>query len=188
MTTRSTIDALVRGIAPLDDLERRHRDDTLAWIASDAPLFRVQKPADPPRHLVSYFVLVDPDAAQLLLVDHRSAGLWLPSGGHVEPGEHPKATVEREVREELGIAATFIADDPLFLTVTDTVGDGAVHTDVSLWYLLRGDHRIPVAFDRGEFHTVRWFPFAALPLDRCEPHLCRFTSKLEAHLRCGVTA
>ncbi|MEE3919135.1 NUDIX domain-containing protein [Micromonospora sp. BRA006-A] len=31
--------------------------------------------------------------------------MWLPSGGHVEPGEHPADTVRRELREELGVAA-----------------------------------------------------------------------------------
>ncbi len=45
---------------------------------------------------------------KLLLVDHKKAGLWLPSGGHVEIDEHPQTTVQREVREELGIEATFL--------------------------------------------------------------------------------
>ena len=44
------------------------------------------KPDVPPKHLVSYFALVDERRGKLLLVDHKLAGLWLPSGGHVEPG------------------------------------------------------------------------------------------------------
>ncbi|MFE5112552.1 hypothetical protein [Streptomyces sp. NPDC056663] len=28
----------------------------------------------------------------MLLVAHRKAGLWLPAGGHVEPGEDPWRT------------------------------------------------------------------------------------------------
>ncbi|MGV9748387.1 NUDIX domain-containing protein [Rhodococcus zopfii] len=40
-------------------------------------------------------------------MDHIGAGLWLPTGGHVEPGEHPLDTAIRETREELGIDADF---------------------------------------------------------------------------------
>ena len=41
----------------------------------------------------------------MLLVDHRNAKLWLPTGGHVERDEHPWRTVEREAAEEPGIEA-----------------------------------------------------------------------------------
>jgi len=42
---------------------------------------------------VSYLLLVDRPAGSVLLCDHRLSGLWLPAGGHVEPGEHPLGTV-----------------------------------------------------------------------------------------------
>ena len=47
-----------------------------------------------------------------------------------------QTTVKREAIEELGIEANFFLRDPLFLTITQTVGPTAGHTDVSLWYLL----------------------------------------------------
>ena len=62
-----------------------------------------QKPDVPPKHLVSYFALVDEARGKMLLVDHKLAGLWLPSGGHVEPDEDPRATVVREIAEELNL-------------------------------------------------------------------------------------
>lgn len=179
---RSTLAALIRTIQPLDALEQEHIQTTLAWIASGASLFRVAKPATPPQHLVSYFVLVDPTQGKLLLVDHKIAGLWLPGGGHVEPDEHPQATVLREADEELSIHAEFLWDEPLFLTVTETVGATAGHTDVSLWYVLQGDSTQPLHFDKNEFHAVRWFAFDALPFERTDPHLARFMVKLYAHL------
>lgn len=181
---REAIATLVRAIRPCDDLEARHREETLAWIASGAPLFRIRAPATPPRHLVSYFALFDPAERRVLLVDHKKAGLWLPSGGHVEENEDPRATVEREVREELGIAADFLLPEPLFLTSTETVGSTAGHVDVSLWYVLRGDSRTALVFDADEFHAVAWFPLEALPR-RAEPHLCRFAHKLAAGLAAG---
>jgi ADP-ribose pyrophosphatase YjhB (NUDIX family) len=182
LALREAIAALVRAIAPHDELEREHITAAASWIHSGAPLFRVAKPDVPPQHLVAYFTLVDRARGRLLLVDHINAGLWLPNGGHVEPGEHPRATVRRELQEELGLAADFLHDDPLFLTVTQTVGATAGHTDVSLWYALRADSSQPLEFDRAEFHGVRWFDFASLPLDRADPHLGRFAAKLLAHV------
>jgi 8-oxo-dGTP pyrophosphatase MutT (NUDIX family) len=112
----------------------------------------------------------------------RYAGLWLPSGGHVEPDEDPKATVVRELAEELNLAAEFVRDGPLFITVTRTVGEDGGHTDVSLWYLLRGDSSRAIEFDRGEFHGVRWFGFDEIPFERSDPHLRRFVAKMRSSL------
>ncbi|MEV4702232.1 NUDIX domain-containing protein [Actinoplanes sp. NPDC049316] len=49
-------------------------------------------------------VPVDPGTGDVLLVDHRNARLWLPPGGHVEPGEAPAVTAGRELAEELGVS------------------------------------------------------------------------------------
>ncbi len=183
LTLRQTIAALVRAIAPHDELERQQIATVVSWIDAGAPLFRIAKPDVPPQHLVAYFTLVDPGHRRLLLVDHINAGLWLPSGGHVELGEHPRATVQRELAEELGLAADFLYPDPLFVTVTQTVGATAGHTDVSLWYALRADSTQPIEFDRAEFHGVQWFDVASLPLERADPHLGRFAAKLFARLQ-----
>jgi 8-oxo-dGTP diphosphatase len=180
-SVRDRIAEIVEAIEPLDKLERAHRDSTLEWIRSGAPIFRTMKPDIPPMHLVSYFALVDEARGKLLLVDHKLAGLWLPSGGHVEPDEHPRATVERELAEELNLAADFVRPDPLFITATQTAGHGT-HTDVSLWYLLRGDSARAIEFDRSEFHGVRWFSFDEIPFERSDPHMRRFIAKLEAAL------
>jgi 8-oxo-dGTP diphosphatase len=179
---RSTILSLVESLAPLDSLEAEHIEFTGRWIGSGAELCRLRKPDHPSPHLVSYFVVVDRSARKILLVDHRKALLWLPSGGHVEPDEHPEQTVRREAREELEIEATFLHDGPLFLTVTETVGHTAGHTDVSLWYLLGGDSEAPIRFDREEFVDARWFGFDELPVERMEPHMTRFVRKAAARL------
>ena len=178
---RDEISKIVAAIEPLDDLEREHRDATIQWIRSGAPIFRTMKPDVPPMHLVSYFALVDEIRGKLLLVDHKLAGLWLPSGGHVEPDEDPRATVIRELSEELKLAADFMQPNPLFITVTRTLGHGD-HTDVSLWYLLRGDSTRAIDFDRGEFHGVRWFGFDEIPFERTDPHMRRFVAKLRGSL------
>jgi 8-oxo-dGTP diphosphatase len=169
-------------IDPLDDLERQSKDDVLAWIDSGVEICRLKKPDIPPKHLVSYFALVDGD--HILLVDHINAGLWLPTGGHVEPGEHPRTTALREAKEELFIDGRFLVDGPVFLTVTETVGKTAGHTDVSIWYLLRGDRSVTPLFDASEFNAVRWFHMDEVPLERSDRHMGRFLEKVnEAAVR-----
>jgi len=101
--------------------------------------------------------------------------------GHVEPDEDPRETVVRELSEELNLAADFIQSNPLFITVTRTLGHGD-HTDVSLWYLVRSDSSRSIEFDRGEFHGVRWFDFDEIPFKRSDPHMRRFVAKLRALL------
>lgn len=69
---------------------------------------------------------------KILLVDHKKAELWLPSGGHVEIDEDPTDTVIRECMEERSVAAEFWSKKSVFITQTVTVGKTAGHTDVSL--------------------------------------------------------
>ncbi|WP_229448558.1 NUDIX domain-containing protein [Massilia sp. CF038] len=172
---RSAVRAEVAAIAAVDALEQTQIDDTLAWIDSGAQLFRQVKPATPPKHLVSYFVVHD--GSHVLLADHRNAQLWLPTGGHVDDGEHPRSTVERELQEELGFAMPHPVGPPLMLTASTTVGLTAGHTDVSLWYQVRVQRDQAIRFDAGEFVAVGWFAFDEVPFDRCDPHMARFLRK-----------
>ena len=180
-TIRSTIKSLITQIQPLDKKESDHIAFVENWIESGSEIFRTTKPATPDPHLVSYFLLIDQKKHQILLVDHKKANLWLPAGGHVEPNEHPKDTVTRELQEELGVKANFISNKPFFLTVSQTRGDINKHTDVSLWYLLKSDTKTPLSFDKKEFHTIKWFSPKNIPLQKSEPHMSRLLQKLSIH-------
>lgn len=175
---RSEIHQIVSGIRSLDSLEDQHIRFVLDWIESGNEIFRIKKPATPDTHLVAYFVIVSPEMDQILLVDHKKAELWLPAGGHVDPGEDPKETVRREAKEELGIEAEFLLDEPLLLTVTKTVGNVAKHTDVSLWYLLKGNPSQVFDYDPNEFHRIHWFGIDEIPFEKTDPHMKRFIEKM----------
>ncbi len=114
----------IGNIKPFDNLEQQHISETRAWIESGAPLFRVQKPDVPKKHLVSYFILFDEEALNVLLVDHKKAQLWLPTGGHVEVDEDPQETVRRECLEEVSIHADFWVEEAPF---SDVDADGRAH-------------------------------------------------------------
>ena len=81
---RAEIRQEVESIAPLDDVERETKSDVLDWIDSVV------------------------DGEYIPIVDHINAELWLPTRGHVEPNEHPRATVLREAKEELSIDGEFL--------------------------------------------------------------------------------
>jgi 8-oxo-dGTP pyrophosphatase MutT (NUDIX family) len=62
------------------------------------------------RHLtVSGFVVHD---SRVALHWHRKNQMWLPAGGHLEPGEDPLEATLREVREEFALEAEVIGDGP----------------------------------------------------------------------------
>ena len=171
---REQIKREINSINPMDSLERETITDVIAWIDSGVELCRIEKPAKPDKHLVSYFVVLDGE--HLLLVDHINAEKWLPTGGHVEPGEHPRETAIREACEELQVQADFLRDKPILLTSTETVGKTAGHTDVSIWYALKGERASSLTIDQNEFHEARWFHRDKLPTNT-DPHLTRFVEK-----------
>jgi 8-oxo-dGTP pyrophosphatase MutT (NUDIX family) len=191
---KSMITGLVSGIEPTDDLGREHRRNALSWLARTDDIFRRVKPVTPSPHLVSYFLLVDRPAGSVLLCDHRLSGLWLPAGGHVEPGEHPFDTVRREAAEELGVTAQpdpASGASPFLLTMTETVGPPATrHVDVSLWFAFAGHIRQPLHPCPREFAQVRWWAGAELAnadLGRFEPHLVRALGALSLTSPAGRT-
>lgn len=178
--SKQNILELILKIDPVDNIETEHINDAVTWIESTDEIFRIQKPDTPPKHLVSYVVLMDLNAGKILLMDHINAELWLPCGGHVEPGEHPMNAALRELKEELDLDAKLIKDEPLFITVTQTVGKTAGHTDVSLWYAAEGNSADEVQFDDSEFKAARWFEFdEILNCDpgSFDPHMIRFVKK-----------
>ncbi|MBX3070665.1 MAG: NUDIX hydrolase [Thermomicrobiales bacterium] len=180
----ATLRRMIEQIEPFDDIESEHVANVLAWIDSGAELYRISKPDNPPKHLVAYFVLLDEANNAVLLIDHVESGLWLPSGGHVEPNEHPRTTVLREAEEELSLRADFstvFKDSPLFVTIACTVGQRQ-HTDVSLWFVVSGNREEQLHVDRREMNGYQWLELdEVLAIDSCrlDPSMHRFVRKMQ---------
>ncbi|PRY18627.1 NUDIX domain-containing protein [Pseudosporangium ferrugineum] len=153
---REQIRRTVAGISPADPIEVREQASVLAWIDSNAPLFR-EHGSIPARHLAVYFAVLDPVRRSVLQVDHRKAQAWVFPGGHVD-AEPPAEAVVREAKEELGIDGEFhlaFGDRPLLVTESRTRPPGE-HVDVTLWYVLDGSEGMPLTGDPGEFLGLRW--------------------------------
>jgi 8-oxo-dGTP diphosphatase len=185
---RTLIAGLASQVRPVDGQEAADQAGIVGWIDSGEPLFRRVAPATPPKHLVSYFVPLDAADRSVLLGDHVKSGLWLPPGGHVEEGEDPRRTVEREASEELGLRACFHpragADRPFFLTANPTRGEQS-HVDVSMWFVLECGRDAEIHPDPREFRSVRWYNIdeqLEWPSDTFDPQMTRFIRKLKAAL------
>jgi len=189
LDSRTKIADLIKQIKPFDSEEQGHIRDVLDWIASGAPIFRIEKPATPLKHLVSYSVLVDFKEKKILLLDHKKALKKLPSGGHIDVDEMPYETAQRELIEELGIepkSAFTNQEAPFFVTVMETVGLTPGHVDVSLWYVFEGNSKLKVndeteEFER-EFDGFHWLGFNEIlsePIEEFDAHMHRFVNKLK---------
>lgn len=190
--TRKQIMDLLRRVEPVDDVERNHISDALEWIESGAKIFKIKSPDVPPKHLVSFSVLVDPKEKKILLLSHRKALLWLPSGGHIEKGEMPIETAKRELIEEIGIEPKAMLENagiPFFVSQIKTVGLTAGHIDVDFWYVFEGDSNRSIndkseEFKR-EFSGFRWMAFDEIlstPIEKFDVNMHRFVEKLKAVL------
>jgi 8-oxo-dGTP diphosphatase len=190
--SRTKIAELIKQIKPFDAEEREHIKDVLAWIDSGAPIFRIEKPATPLKHLVSYSVLVDLKEKKILLLDHKKALKKLPSGGHIDKDEMPYETAKRELVEELGIEpkpAFGNSEVPFFLTVMETVGLTPGHVDVDLWYVFEGDSKLKINDEaeefKREFDGFHWLGFDEIlraPIEEFDAHMHRFVNKLKNKL------
>jgi 8-oxo-dGTP diphosphatase len=190
--TRKKIADLIGQAKPYDQIEKGHINDTLDWIESGAEIFKIKSPNVPPKHLVSYCIVIDPKEKRILLLGHQKALLLLPSGGHLDKNEMPIETAKRELVEELGMEPRPLFENsgiPFFVSQITTVGLTAGHIDVDLWYIFEGDSNEPIndqseEFTR-EFNGYKWLSFdeiLSMPIGNFDMNMHRFVEKMKEAL------
>lgn len=123
-----------------------------------------------PRHAVVAIVVRDGRALYVRRSDAARAavGYWTPVSGVIEPGEHPRDTVAREVREEVGLdvvahehVATLPTDDGRFVlhvwTCRDVRGEAracSVEVDALGWFTPAELRALRPVFDADVEHTL----------------------------------
>lgn len=144
---------LVGRLDSFDQLESEHRADTLRWLEGTDDVFRRSKPDVLEPRLVSYFILRDLGyGGYCLSITSRPA-----SGSRQAaisnqmriPEIWPSGSAGKNSEPDGSFAVDL--HQPFFLTVTETVGVGAGHTDVSLRFVFEGSIGSTFTIDEAEF-------------------------------------
>jgi 8-oxo-dGTP pyrophosphatase MutT (NUDIX family) len=111
------------------------------------------------RQIATVFILRDDGAALLQHRDDkpglRRAGMWVPPGGGLDPGESPEAGARREIREE----TEYVCGDLHWLeTVDDDPGDGGPSECLHVFWTIYDGVQAPRCL---EGQDLRFVPRAA---------------------------
>jgi 8-oxo-dGTP pyrophosphatase MutT (NUDIX family) len=121
-----------------------------------------------PGHLTTSAIVVSPDHAQVLLINHIAIGRWLQPGGHYEPAPLFQHSAAREAIEETGVQDLALHpwhgndDLPFAIDSHDVPGKAAraepdhIHHD--LQYLFLADPGLPLSVQIEEVHAAVWKP------------------------------
>jgi 8-oxo-dGTP pyrophosphatase MutT (NUDIX family) len=103
---------------------------------------------------------------EVLLINHKELGMWLPVGGHVELHEDTDQALEREIQEECGLKVKIFGDPhrklsrnvkPLRLPqFMDIHGINKTHKHMNLIYFAQAQSA-NAKLAKKEHHGIKWF-------------------------------
>ncbi len=137
-----------RGESPVDD---REAASVARFLELVAPLKRPFDEDGDPVHITGSSIIVGERG--VILHKHKRLGIWLQTGGHVDPGETPAQAAVRESCEETGLPVTLV--EPEIIHVDVHPGPKG-HTHLDLRYLCTAPPDDPSP-PEGESPDTFWF-------------------------------
>ncbi|WP_052951815.1 NUDIX hydrolase [Devosia soli] len=119
-----------------------------------------------PGHLTTSAIVLSPDHAKILVIDHITIGRWLQPGGHYEPTDRFHLSAAREAVEETGVQGLRLhpwhrgQDLPFVIDSHDVPGKSSrrepdhVHHD--LQFLFLADPALPLVYQADEVNAAQW--------------------------------
>jgi 8-oxo-dGTP pyrophosphatase MutT (NUDIX family) len=150
--TRGDVQQLLLAREPADAKEDADRRAMLAFLDGlPQPFSREQDGA----HFTASALVID-EHARTALVHHRKLDIWVQPGGHLDPADATAGDAAlREVREELGLDGTLVADTPLHLDIHEIPAreDMGAHLHLDIRFLVAAGGELALS---DESHEVRW--------------------------------
>lgn len=119
-----------------------------------------------PGHLTTSAIVLSPDHAKILVIDHVTIGRWLQPGGHYEPSAFFHHSAQREAEEETGVTGLKLhpwhrgQDLPFVIDSHDVPGKHSrnepPHVHHDLQYLFIADPTLPLVAQLDEVHAAQW--------------------------------
>ncbi|GAA0406313.1 NUDIX hydrolase [Acrocarpospora corrugata] len=160
MTLHTDAVAVLDGWVAPTEAEELLRKEFLTHLADhDDAMWRECVPG----HLTATTAVLSHDGEKILLTLHPKAGMWLPMGGHCEPGDATLAAVAlREAVEESGIEGLRLLPGPLALDRHEVWchPPRCWHLDVEYGAIAPPEAEAVIS---AESLALRWYPLARIP-------------------------
>lgn len=133
--------------------------DFLVRLKEDELLTRDENPYS---HFCVYFAAFDANSKKVFIGHHKKSGLWLFNGGHIDKGETPEESLEREIGEEWGVRVAFESiGEPKLLTITpiNNPAKQKCTSHYDIWYfvsLSETNFKPDQELLATEFYTTGW--------------------------------
>lgn len=138
--------------------------------------------------------VVNPSHTKILLIHHKKFNKWLPPGGHCNENEAPHEAAFREVAEETGIEARFVAGrelglhtrleeevpNPAFVIkefIEGKFGKGEDHYHIDFIYLMEHEE-IELSIKEEEIIDAGWFGRDEIITLQTFPGVLRIVNKI----------
>jgi 8-oxo-dGTP pyrophosphatase MutT (NUDIX family) len=146
---------------------------------------RLTRDENPVNHFDVFFAAYDPVMKHIFFGHHKKADIWLFNGGHIDAGESPEQTLEREIEEEWGMSMSSAEiGRPLLLTINhiDESAKYLCRTHYDIWYFVKlGEadfHPDQTKLDK-EFHETRWVNVSDAKKLATDPNTLEGIEKIE---------
>lgn len=113
-----------------------------------------------PAHFTATACIVDETISNILMVKHRSLGLWLFPGGHCDGNQDTVEVARIETFEETGLKKLENIEGILDLSIYPYEREGHMHIDHDVNHLFIGDMREEIKISERELSEVKWVPIS----------------------------
>lgn len=108
-------------------------------------------------HFCVHFLPYRKESKEVFIVHHKKAGSWIAPGGHIDKGETVFETLNRELKEEMGVKDFFAEEPQAFQCTTIAIDRPGIfckrHLDI--WFAVPLDG-VELSVDQQEFHDTAW--------------------------------